>query len=230
MGSEKLDQCHLYLHNFNLAGDKTGHSEMAITRARTGMCSKKPTCQWITTVICVCVASYGSYQECCVLTPEDLSYKFERSQPKLNLIQTLQYPPDHADSSKHIHPFPTAVFAYRISIQAQLSLHSSIPTVQSTSPSSDFSSSANLNAAISNLPSSGQPSLYNSPSSIFNRKFFKYHSNISNKVHYAVLLWPTDPKWTVDGKKFPVIQHVYAGPSIQNVKDSCLVWLNTSNL
>lgn len=79
------------------------------------------------------------------------------------------------------------------------------------------------------LSNFGLPQLYKSPNNLFHSKIFKYQSTNTGKIHYALLLWPTkNALWTglinlqriLQSGKFPVIHSVYAGPSIQIVKDN----------
>lgn len=86
---------------------------------------------------------------------------------------------------------------------------------------------------ILSTTNSGQAQLYKTPSQIFCSKLFNYRSANSDEFHYAFLMWPKEAlncvrfnntqnnsQKLLKSGKFPVIHSVYAGPSIQLVKDN----------
>jgi len=94
IGSEKCNTCHLFLHTFSfMDGHSTyfDHHEMQITAGPNWAIIKEATptvdhkrklvyflsTKVMPTMMSLCVASYGAeaYQDCAVLTPEDLCYK-----------------------------------------------------------------------------------------------------------------------------------------------------------
>ncbi|KAI1701791.1 prolyl oligopeptidase family domain-containing protein [Ditylenchus destructor] len=245
VGSEKNNQCHLFLHSFGVTNGLPEHRETRITNgenwavikeATISVDSRRQLVYYLSNklsplLLSLCVSSYASSQECNVLTPNDLCYKFERCQPALNVnsdigfacwvsnVQTLpecrfyhlQHPSTGSLGSDN--SLPNAIFAYRITIQTLPTPHNSI----AASPSHSMSNSPTSKSS----PKSAAPSLYKPPSAIFKSKFFEYVSANSGKVHYAFLMWPADEKVASgNAGKFPVIHCVYAGPCIQLVRDS----------
>lgn len=72
------------------------------------------------------------------------------------------------------------------------------------------------------------PQHYKNLNDLFDSKIFKYRSNNTDEFHYALLIWPKKDaictgfysQQILKSGKFPVIHSVYAGPSIQKVKDN----------
>uniref|UniRef100_A0A915P9A7 Uncharacterized protein n=1 Tax=Meloidogyne floridensis TaxID=298350 RepID=A0A915P9A7_9BILA len=159
----------------------------------------------------LCVASIPSvtsttnnedkFNDCRVLTPQDLSYKFERCNPTLCLnpdvgficwLSAVNRLPE-CRFYRFVHgnepgSLPTAIYTHRIGVQ-----------IVSPSPS------------ICSTSSWGLPYLHRAPSSIFKHKFCEFESTTSKQRHFALALWPCEE--IESSKKFPIIHSVYGGPN-----------------
>uniref|UniRef100_A0A183BJ72 Peptidase_S9 domain-containing protein n=1 Tax=Globodera pallida TaxID=36090 RepID=A0A183BJ72_GLOPA len=216
IGSERQDMCHLYLHDSLKAEPKTvtsgpnwavlkeTHLKVDTGRALVFYLSNRTS----PVLLSLCVSNYKHPElGCRVLTPPDMSYRFERSCSSLYLnpdigfvcwlssVQTLPecrlYRFVHSNGTGDL--LPRAVFTHRIGVQV-------LP------PSLGLQTS-----------SWGMPYLYRPPADVVKPILFEYASTNSGKTHHALLLLPA----TREGlNKFPVIQAVYAGPSIQLVRNS----------
>nr|CAD2203461.1 unnamed protein product [Meloidogyne enterolobii] len=229
MGSESSDKCHLYLQNWE---EEKGIISKQITRGSDWVVLKEAVpkvdnnrqlvyflAERISPIILsLCVASIPSvtsttnnedkFNDCRVLTPQDLSYKFERCNPTLCLnpdvgficwLSAVNRLPE-CRFYRFVHGnepglLPTAIYTHRIGVQ-----------IVSPSPS------------ICSTSSWGLSYLHRSPSSIFKHKFCEFESTTSKQRHFALALWPCEE--IESSKKFPIIHSVYGGPSIQIVRNS----------
>lgn len=225
LGSEITDKCHLYLQSWD---KENGTTSKQITSGKNWVVLKEAIpkvdqnrrlvyflAERISPIILsLCVAAIPSstsnkdeFTDCRVLTPEDLSYKFERCNPSLCLnpdvgficwLSAVNRLPE-CRFYRFVHgnepgTLPSAVFTHRIGVQ-----------VVSPSPS------------VCSTSSWGLPYLHRSPSSIFKHKFCEFESTASKERHFALALWPSEE---IESKKFPIIHSVYAGPTIQIVRNA----------
>ncbi|KAL3103640.1 hypothetical protein niasHS_000276 [Heterodera schachtii] len=218
IGSERNDLCHLYLHDTRNADAEpiaiTSSSDWAVLKGAFSKVDSQRTLVFYLanpispTLLSLCVSNYSRPDVGCrVLTPSDMSYRFDRASASLNLnpdigfvcwLSSVQTLPEcrlyrFVHSAASVDPLPRAVFTHRIGVQV-------------VSPSFGIQSVG-----------WGMPYLFRPSSDIVKPIFFEYTSANSGKMHHALLLLPANRNGTA---KFPVIHAVYAGPSVQLVRNS----------
>uniref|UniRef100_A0A914Y7P4 Dipeptidyl peptidase 9 n=1 Tax=Panagrolaimus superbus TaxID=310955 RepID=A0A914Y7P4_9BILA len=230
-GSEKKDFCHLYYRSCkltntcdNLGLNITDLYETPITGGSWSVMKEAPLSvdrsrrhiyflsnQISSLITSLCVSSYSVVSGSKILTPVDLCYRVERGQFSLNInpdigfvawVSSTKQLPEcrfyrlmHSGHPAPNSPLPEAIYHCRLSVQ---------PTIISNPTKDSLDEADYLRAALTDC---------------FEAKFIEYQSRESGFIHHAVAFIPTVKSNSVNGL-YPCIHHVYAGPSVQLVKEN----------
>jgi len=228
-GSEKSDFCHLYLQSCQLKNngrsglDIVDLKEIQVTSGDWPVIKEAPMsidenrghtyflANKISPLITsLCVASYTVASDTKILTPPDLCYRQERGQFNLNVNPEIGFVA-WVSSISHL---PECRF-YKL-------VHSGPPVYNSPLPEAVFQFRVRFHASIMNSP--GKEAFEEGYTNIslkdcFRTEFIEYKSVESDLVHNAVVFIPAVKPRSITGT-YPVIHHVYAGPSVQQVRNS----------
>ncbi|KAH7698153.1 CBR-DPF-3 protein, partial [Aphelenchoides avenae] len=220
IASEKTNTCHLFLHEYDLSATSNAilSKETPLTAGEdwTVMKDIKPTVDTTRSliyylsnvvspvIVSLCVSSFAAPGECRVLTPQNMSYKYDRGRTALSINPEIGF----VCWLSNVSMLPECRF-YRLEYSATDPLPTAV--LQYVLDVSKPSPSATMPAPLE-------------PSAQFRPKFYTYRSVGSGQTHYALLLLP--PQEAPKGTRYPVVQHVYAGPCVQVVRDN---WPSVAN-